>query len=198
MKFLYQYTDPLTYEDLTKLLNFYFKKFPPGNVLGFYNSLKQSDWSMRILENQSKKIRRYIHIIEQELLSRTTQTNILSFSIGIFIDEEWNLNGNSVERTRVINIVKERAGLVANPLANTITTHTRLDYDEIGDGDIDAEHYEDVDEDDFFHQNYGVDDLAMGDWNYDPMNPAHDPSQNPWIDVFGPSDEAESAYRNTD
>jgi hypothetical protein len=30
------------------------------------------------------------------------------------------------------------------------------------------------------------------------MNPAHDPSENPWIDVFGPGDEAETAYWNTD
>lgn len=42
------------------------------------------------------------------------------------------------------------------------------------------------------------DELAFGDWNYDHMNPAHNPSENPWIDVFGPGEEAEAAYWNTD
>jgi hypothetical protein len=41
------------------------------------------------------------------------------------------------------------------------------------------------------------DDLAFADWNYDHSNPAHNPSENPWIDVFGPGEEAESAYWNT-
>jgi hypothetical protein len=40
-------------------------------------------------------------------------------------------------------------------------------------------------------------DLATGDWDYNPRNPAHDPSQNVWIDVFGPGEEAEAAYWNT-
>jgi hypothetical protein len=42
------------------------------------------------------------------------------------------------------------------------------------------------------------DELADGDWDYDYRNPSHDPSDNPWIDVFGPGDEAEAAYWNTD
>lgn len=46
--------------------------------------------------------------------------------------------------------------------------------------------------------NWSQDDLHFGDWDYDPMNPAHDPDENPWIDVFGPGDEAETAYWNTD
>jgi hypothetical protein len=42
------------------------------------------------------------------------------------------------------------------------------------------------------------DELADGDWDYDYSNPSHNPSDNPWIDVFGPGDEAEAAYWNTD
>jgi hypothetical protein len=42
------------------------------------------------------------------------------------------------------------------------------------------------------------DELAGGDWDYDYSNPSHNPSDNPWIDVFGPGDEAEAAYWNTD
>ena len=62
---------------------------------------------------------------------------------------------------------------------------------------IEEEHYDNDYENDF-HQNWSEEDLEMGDWNYNPMNPAHDPSENPWIDVFGPGDEAETAYWNTD
>lgn len=43
-----------------------------------------------------------------------------------------------------------------------------------------------------------IDDLEFGDWDYDPMNPAHNRGDNPWIDVFGPREEAEAAYWNTD
>lgn len=35
-------------------------------------------------------------------------------------------------------------------------------------------------------------------WSFDDMNPSHDPSQNPWIDVSGPGEEAEMAYWNHD
>jgi len=41
------------------------------------------------------------------------------------------------------------------------------------------------------------DELTYGDWDYDRMNPAHNPSENPWVDVFGPGEEAEAAYWNT-
>jgi hypothetical protein len=58
--------------------------------------------------------------------------------------------------------------------------------------------YYDFEDNDDYHQHYSQEDLEMGDWDYDPMNPAHNPSENPWIDVFGPGDEAETAYWNTD
>ena len=48
------------------------------------------------------------------------------------------------------------------------------------------------------HRTYDEDELMGANWDYDPYNPAHDPSENPWIDVFGPGDEAEEAYWNTD
>jgi hypothetical protein len=47
-------------------------------------------------------------------------------------------------------------------------------------------------------RSWSHEELAEGDWNYSYQNPAHDPDENPWIDVFGPGDEAEAAYWNTD
>ena len=46
----------------------------------------------------------------------------------------------------------------------------------------------------------GSRDLETAAWYqgpYSPSNPAHDRTQNPWIDVFGPGEEAEDAYWNT-
>ena len=44
---------------------------------------------------------------------------------------------------------------------------------------------------------WSQEDLQSADWDYDHNNPAHKSSENPWIDVFGPGDEAETAYWNT-
>ena len=44
---------------------------------------------------------------------------------------------------------------------------------------------------------YSDSELYTQDWDYILMNPAHNPSENPWIAVFGAGDEAESAYWNT-
>ena len=48
------------------------------------------------------------------------------------------------------------------------------------------------------HRNWTEDDYNEAGWDTDDLNPAHDPSQNPWIDVSGPGDEAEMAYWNHD
>lgn len=59
--------------------------------------------------------------------------------------------------------------------------------------------YKEIEDFDSFQDREWEDDhLAYADWEYDRMNPAHDPSQNPWIEVFGPGEEAETAYWNTD
>ncbi len=63
------------------------------------------------------------------------------------------------------------------------------------------EHQIDYDDDnnlDYHKPNkYSSEELENGDWDYDPMNPAHNRGDNPWIDVFGPGEEAEAAYWNT-
>ena len=40
--------------------------------------------------------------------------------------------------------------------------------------------------------------MENADWDYDPMNEAHNQYENPWIEVFGPGEEAETAYWNCD
>jgi len=65
---------------------------------------------------------------------------------------------------------------------------------------VQSRYEEGYSDDSYSYTNYQdeIDDLATGDWNYNPNNPAHDPTQNPWIEVFGPGEEAEAAYWNTD
>jgi hypothetical protein len=48
-----------------------------------------------------------------------------------------------------------------------------------------------------YHRNWDVMESASGDWDFDPMNPAHISKENPWLDVFGPGDESEAAYWST-
>lgn len=73
-----------------------------------------------------------------------------------------------------------------------------MDTDLVDEFDFDELDVEDEYLDDDPHNNHWEDsELYMGDWEYDQMNPAHCPSENPWIDVFGPGDEAETAYWNT-
>jgi len=48
------------------------------------------------------------------------------------------------------------------------------------------------------HRNWTEEDYEEEGWSFDDMNPAHDPSQNPWINVSGPGEEAEMAYWNHD
>lgn len=45
---------------------------------------------------------------------------------------------------------------------------------------------------------YSQDEMEMGDWDYNPLNEAHVQDNNPWIEVFGPGEEAETAYWNCD
>ena len=54
------------------------------------------------------------------------------------------------------------------------------------------------DYEDFSSPDWPHEELMAADWEYDPNNQAHDPSENPWIDVFGPGEEAEVAYWNTE
>lgn len=52
--------------------------------------------------------------------------------------------------------------------------------------------------DDPYHREWDEESLENAEWNYDRFNPAHNPKENPLIDVFGPGEEAETAFWNTD
>lgn len=62
----------------------------------------------------------------------------------------------------------------------------------------DEDDYDIVFMDNPVHRNWTEEDYAEAGWDIDDLNPAHDPSQNPWIDVSGPGEEAEMAYWNHD
>lgn len=49
-----------------------------------------------------------------------------------------------------------------------------------------------------YQRNWSEEDYEEAGWDIDDLDPSHDPSQNPWIDVFGPGEDAEMAYLNHD
>jgi hypothetical protein len=49
-----------------------------------------------------------------------------------------------------------------------------------------------------YQRNWSEEDYEEAGWDIDDIDPSHDPSQNPWIDVFGPGEDAEMAYLNHD
>lgn len=58
--------------------------------------------------------------------------------------------------------------------------------------------YDDQYLDSEYHKNWTEADYEEAGWDIDDLNPSHDPSQNPWIDISGPGEEAEMAYWNHD
>lgn len=65
-------------------------------------------------------------------------------------------------------------------------------------GHFSVKDYEDDSIEQTNHKNWSEEDYEEVGWSLDDMNPAHDPLQNPWIDVSGPGEEAEMAYWNHD
>jgi len=91
---------------------------------------------------------------------------------------------------------------------NYICEHSELvPYEDVyiedfedNDQEDEYDQYEECDacyDDDPYHHNWSNKELAMEYWDCDLRNPAHDPRDNPWIDFFGPGEEAEVAYLNT-
>jgi hypothetical protein len=81
---------------------------------------------------------------------------------------------------------KVEAVVLANPFFKRLQKPVLVIYDK-------EEYEDDTDPSDWNDEAYE----EVG-WSFDDMNPSHDPSQNPWIDVFGPGEEAEMAYWNHD
>ena len=71
------------------------------------------------------------------------------------------------------------------------------------DYDDEPERHEEVGLEDFDSESdrkhWSTEELQQGDWfhGYDEFNEAHAPSWNPWIEEFGPGEEAETAYWKT-
>ena len=70
------------------------------------------------------------------------------------------------------------------------------EYEEPPDDDCCEDQFFESDDDE---RDYSDEELQRADWvnGYDEFNEAHDPSCNPWIEEFGPGEEAETTYWNT-
>ena len=113
--------------------------------------------------------------------------------------------GIEVDELLKLPFYASTSDLLANHFSNDPEYEQYLGNDHF---EVPGEYYSELEDDDDGYQGYygNADphhkhwdefELSLGDWDYDPMNEAHDPGNNPWIDVFGPGEEAEMAYLNT-
>jgi hypothetical protein len=153
-------------------------------------------FNLKVLENLSQKFQRYIHLVEKNLSSPPTQINLLSYAIETLIDKNWDGENKDEERLAIIRLIK------GNYILDKIIFPEMKQYDKHESdksADIGNEPNDFYDEENDYSDNKRYDeiDLALADWDYNPSTPAHNPSENIWIEILGPVEEAEIAYYNT-
>ncbi|UCH65979.1 MAG: hypothetical protein JSW63_02260 [Ignavibacterium sp.] len=105
---------PLTEENLQALLTYFFPNSPRGNLKDVVKELNNMRISLHELEYSFEKILPLISVITEKIGDIPTQTNILDYSVESFLDQEYcnyNIDG---ERREIINLLRERAGVIAS------------------------------------------------------------------------------------
>jgi hypothetical protein len=101
---------PLNEENLKALLNYYFPFLPGGNVKRLLTELKGLALTLKELEYASEKILPFISLIGERIGKNPTQTNILDYSVEIFLDPDINYSDRSPDRIEIIKAIRTRAG----------------------------------------------------------------------------------------
>jgi hypothetical protein len=105
---------PLTEENLQALLTYFFPNSPRGNLKDIVKELNNQRISLHELEYSFEQILPLISVITEKIGDIPTQTNILDYSVESFLDQEYcnyNIDG---ERREIINILREKAGVIAS------------------------------------------------------------------------------------
>jgi hypothetical protein len=105
---------PLTEENLQALLTHYFPNSPRGDLKSMVKELNNMRLTLQELEYSFDKISPLISVICEKIGAPPTQTNILDYSVETFLDQEYcnyNIGG---ERREIINLLRERAGVLAS------------------------------------------------------------------------------------
>jgi hypothetical protein len=105
---------PLTEENLQALLTHYFPNSPRGDLNSIVKELNDMRLTLQELEYSFDKISPLISVICEKIGAPPTQANILDYSVETFLDQEYcnyNIDG---ERREIINLLRERAGVLAS------------------------------------------------------------------------------------
>ena len=105
---------PLTEENLQALLTHYFPNSPRGNLKNVVNELNNLRITLKELEYSFNKISPLVSVISEKIGDAPTQPNILDYSIETFLDHEYCNYNIDQERREIINILRERAGVIAS------------------------------------------------------------------------------------
>ena len=105
---------PLTEENLQALLTHYFPNSPRGDLKDIVNELNNMRMNLKELEYSFDKITPLLSVICEKIGDTPSQTNILDYSIETFLDQEYCCYNIDQERREIINILRERAGVIAS------------------------------------------------------------------------------------
>jgi hypothetical protein len=105
---------PLTEENLQALLTHFFPNSPRGDLKSIVKELNNMRITLQELEYSFEKISPLIPVIREKIGDIPTQTNILDYSVETFLDQEYCNYNIDQERHEIINLLRERAGVLAS------------------------------------------------------------------------------------
>jgi hypothetical protein len=105
---------PLTEENLQALLTHFFPNSPRGDLREIVRELNNMRITLLEIEYSFEKILPLISVINEKIGDNPTQTNILDYSVESFLDQEYCNYNIDQERREIINLLRERAGVIAS------------------------------------------------------------------------------------
>jgi len=105
---------PLNVDNLQALLTHYFPNFPRDNLSDHVGELNSMRLTLKELEYSFGKITPLVSVISEKIGDVPTQVNILDYSIETFLDQEYCKYNIDQERREIINILREKAGVIAS------------------------------------------------------------------------------------
>jgi hypothetical protein len=99
---------PLNEQNLQALLDYYFPFLPAGNVHQLLIELRGTGLTLKELEYASEKILPFIPFINEKLKGTASQTNILDYSVEVFLMQDNDFFYLSPERIEIIKLIKTK------------------------------------------------------------------------------------------
>lgn len=103
---------PMNSENLRALLDHYFPYYPLGHIHKFTNLVNKAGFTLKELEYTTERLLPHVQFIKQRTKTQPSQTNLLDYSIEIFLSEDWDSSEKSPDRYAIINSIKKNAGVI--------------------------------------------------------------------------------------